>query len=128
MGDDSIQKALSLVAESGLSNYAIAKGTGISESTIGNYKRGKTTPTPANARILLYFFQKQDEESVTCDIHDQSLKPEKVVCLIDRAFDNIEEERKLANRIQSECEKRGEDSRELITVIKQLADRLVSEQ
>ncbi len=47
------EKALMLIRDSGKTNYQIAKDTGISEATIGNYVNGKTKPTPANANILI---------------------------------------------------------------------------
>jgi phage repressor protein C with HTH and peptisase S24 domain len=49
------EKALSLIRDSAKSNYQIAKDTGISEATIGNYVNGKTKPTPANAKILIAY-------------------------------------------------------------------------
>lgn len=55
--EESIEKALRLLNDSSDTNYRIAKNTEISESTIGNYKRGKTKPTPANARILIRYFE-----------------------------------------------------------------------
>ncbi|WP_293713501.1 helix-turn-helix domain-containing protein [uncultured Parabacteroides sp.] len=61
---DRINLALNLLKETKLSNYAIAKDTHISQSTLGNYKNGKTSPTPANAEILLQYFSKEEEPSI----------------------------------------------------------------
>ena len=46
------EEAIKLLKESKLSNYVISKQTHISQSTLGNYKNGKTKPTPA---ILKYY-------------------------------------------------------------------------
>lgn len=51
-----IDEAINALNNSGLSNYEISKHTHISQSTLGNYKNGKTKPTPANAEILLQYF------------------------------------------------------------------------
>jgi phage repressor protein C with HTH and peptisase S24 domain len=51
------EKAISLIKDGSKSNYQIAKDTGISEATIGNYVRGKTKPTPANAKLLMEYFE-----------------------------------------------------------------------
>lgn len=55
-----IAESLELVKDAvknGMSNYEIAKHTQINESTIGNYVNDKTTPTFANAKILISFFE-----------------------------------------------------------------------
>lgn len=60
---DRIDLVLKLLKQTKLSNYAISKETHISQSTLGNYKNGKTNPTPANAEILLQYFSKNGELS-----------------------------------------------------------------
>lgn len=50
---EKIRKFLSEKVES---NYKISKATGISETTIGRYLKGDK-PTPANAKILIQFFE-----------------------------------------------------------------------
>lgn len=55
--EELIDKALLLLNESKDSNYRIAKNTGMSESTLSNYKRGRTRPTPANATLLVQYFE-----------------------------------------------------------------------
>ena len=37
-----VQKAIELISNSTLSNYKIAKDTGITEASIGNYRNGNT--------------------------------------------------------------------------------------
>ena len=54
------EEAIKLLKESKLSNYVISKQTHISQSTLGNYKNGKTKPTPANTEILLQFFSSEN--------------------------------------------------------------------
>jgi transcriptional regulator with XRE-family HTH domain len=51
-----IKKALEILKQSGLTAYKIAQDTGIHETTISNYRTDKTTPTHANAKLLLYYF------------------------------------------------------------------------
>lgn len=60
MASDRIEKALGMLKSSSLSNYEISKHIHISQSTLGNYKNGKTRPTPANAEILLQYFSKPE--------------------------------------------------------------------
>ena len=54
------EEAIKLLKESKLSNYVTSKHTHISQSTLGNYKNGKTKPTPANTEILLQFFSNEN--------------------------------------------------------------------
>lgn len=54
------EEVIKLLRESKLSNYVISKQTHISQSTLGNYKNGKTKPTPANTEILLQFFSSEN--------------------------------------------------------------------
>lgn len=61
---DRIELALNLLKETELSNYALAKNTQISQSTLGNYKNGKTRPTPANAEILIQYFSKDQTPAI----------------------------------------------------------------
>lgn len=57
MGEEIIKKSLDLLKEAKVSNYRIAKETGLSESAIGRYKNEKSRPTLANARILIQYFE-----------------------------------------------------------------------
>lgn len=59
MTDNEINEILKKLRESSLSGYLIAQKTCITETTIGNYRRGKTYPTAANAKLLEYFFMEQ---------------------------------------------------------------------
>lgn len=54
--ENQIEKILEKLKSSELSAYFISKKTGISEQTILNYRKGKTFPTDANAKLLEYFF------------------------------------------------------------------------
>lgn len=54
------EMVIKLLKECKLSNYVISKETHISQSTLGNYKNGKTKPTPANTEVLLQFFSSND--------------------------------------------------------------------
>ena len=56
-------EAMTLLIASSESNYRIAKNTGITEATIGNYRNGKTTPTKANAMLLLKYFSESHENN-----------------------------------------------------------------
>ena len=57
-----VQKAIELISNSTLSNYNIAKDTGITEASIGNYRNGNTRPTLANANIIIDYFNKKELE------------------------------------------------------------------
>lgn len=58
-----------ILKNSPLTSYKIAKDTGISEATIGNYRKGKTIPTMANAKILAEYFNNTPKDlSISDDI------------------------------------------------------------
>lgn len=58
------ESVINMLKKSKLSNYEISKQTRISQSTLGNYKNGKTKPTPANTEILLQFFSNDSETPI----------------------------------------------------------------
>ena len=60
--DKIIQRAIDQISNSDLSNYKIAKDTGITEASIGNYRNGNTKPTLANANIIIDYFNKKELE------------------------------------------------------------------
>jgi transcriptional regulator with XRE-family HTH domain len=51
------EKSLKFLRESALSGYQIAKETGISEATIGNWRNGNTNPNFANSKLLIEYFE-----------------------------------------------------------------------
>ena len=55
--EEKIMKAIRFVQTTSLTPYNIAEDNKITESTIGNYKNGKTKPTLANAEILIRYFE-----------------------------------------------------------------------
>lgn len=55
--EEKISKALRLLIEKDVTNYRIWRDTGISQGTLHNYKNGKTKPSPANADILINYFE-----------------------------------------------------------------------
>lgn len=63
---DSLEIIKKLV-DKGFSNYKIAKDTGITDRTIGNYVNGDTKPTLANARIIIDYFNKTNSINITGD-------------------------------------------------------------
>ena len=76
---DRIDLAVKSLKNTKLSNYAIAKDTQISQSTLGNYKKGKTKPTPANAEILLQYFSKEKEPSINKTVEAIPLAPDHII-------------------------------------------------
>lgn len=58
------EEAVILLKKSSKSNYAISKDTLISQSTLGNYKKGKTQPTRANTEILLHYFSTKNSPKI----------------------------------------------------------------
>lgn len=76
---DRILLALNMLKESKLSNYVISKDTHISQSTLGNYKNGKTKPTPANAEILLQYFSNTQETSINKTVEALPLAPDHII-------------------------------------------------
>jgi len=56
MTENEIDDIVKKLIECPLSSYLVAKKTCISEQSIGNYRKGLTRPTAANAKLLEYFF------------------------------------------------------------------------
>ncbi len=52
-----IGELIEKLIESPFTSYYISQKTGITEQTIFNYRRKKTVPTQANAKLLGYFFR-----------------------------------------------------------------------
>lgn len=63
MTDLEILNIVSRLIKSPLTSYYIAKKTGITEQSILNYRKKKTIPTQANAKLLEYFFNNNIEIS-----------------------------------------------------------------
>lgn len=59
MTDYKIEKIIETLLKSPLTGYYIAQKTGLTEQTILNYRKKKTIPTNANAKLLEYFFDSQ---------------------------------------------------------------------
>ena len=53
--ENQIKKIVDALKKCDISSYEIAKKTRITQATIGNYRKGKTIPTQANAIILKQF-------------------------------------------------------------------------
>lgn len=59
MTDLQIEKILELLQNCNFTNYYIAKNTGISNSTLKNYKEKRTKPTHSAIKILEQFFESE---------------------------------------------------------------------
>ena len=71
-----INKSIEIIRDligKGCSNYRIAKETGISDRTIGNYVNGKTRPTPANAKIILNQYDDREDNNLSLLIENENL-------------------------------------------------------
>jgi len=55
MGTDIINTALQLLKNESISNYAIAKATGISKPTIAKYRSGETVPNEVYAEKIVNY-------------------------------------------------------------------------
>jgi len=88
-----IEKALKLLFEAKkqkISNYQIAKETNISDKSIGNWLKNKTKPTPANAKLLISYFEGKI---------DKQENAEKNADFKEKYYELLEENRKLHNKI-----------------------------
>lgn len=63
MDKERINTVVNKLKNSKLTSYYIAQKTEITEATIGNYRKGNTSPTAANAKILEYFFSEMEEKN-----------------------------------------------------------------
>ena len=65
MADNTIDTAVKLLMSSSLTDYAIAKGTGISATSLGNWRKGKLRPMPANAKVLIEYLTNPEQCDAT---------------------------------------------------------------
>lgn len=80
--DGIIRKAICLLKDSPESGYKISKGTGLTEASISNWRRGIKEPSFANANILIKYFDQdknQDENQEVKDLTDEQIKNLKVI-------------------------------------------------
>lgn len=55
MSENVIDTAIEMLTKSKLTDYAIAKGTGITATSIGNWRKGKMRPMVANAKAIIEY-------------------------------------------------------------------------
>ena len=61
--ENQIEKIIEALKNCEMSSYEIAQKTRITQATIGNYRKGKTIPTQANAIILKQFLGVEFDEN-----------------------------------------------------------------
>lgn len=74
MADNTIDTAVKLLMSSSLTDYAIAKGTGISATSLGNWRKGKLRPMPANAKVLIEYLTNPEQCDAT-HLDNNSINP-----------------------------------------------------
>lgn len=62
MVDNEVDIAIEMLKQSNLSDYAIAKATGITAASIGNWRKGKTRPMATNAQAVIAFLAPDKEQ------------------------------------------------------------------
>lgn len=72
--DVEIDTAVKLLMSSSLTDYAIAKGTGISATSLGNWRKGKLRPMPANAKVLIEYLTNPEQCDAT-HLDNNSIDP-----------------------------------------------------
>lgn len=65
MGADIINTALQLLKDNSISNYAIAKATGISKPTIAKYRAGETVPNEVYAEKIVNYITNTNKTGAT---------------------------------------------------------------
>ena len=65
MGADIINTALQLLKNNSISNYAIAKATGISKPTIAKYRAGETVPNEVYAEKIVNYITSINKTGAT---------------------------------------------------------------
>jgi transcriptional regulator with XRE-family HTH domain len=82
MGTDIINTALQLLKNESISNYAIAKATGISKPTIAKYRSGETVPNEVYAEKIVNYItnanetgETQKDNSITNSTNTQEMDP-----------------------------------------------------
>lgn len=65
MGADIINTALQLLKDNSISNYAIAKATGISKPTIAKYRAGETVPNEVYAEKIVNYITSTNKTGAT---------------------------------------------------------------
>lgn len=56
--EEIIKKAIKLLQDSSESGYKISKGTGLTEASISNWRRGLKEPSLPNANMLIQYLDK----------------------------------------------------------------------
>ena len=74
MADNTIDTAVKLLMSRSLTDYGIAKGTGISATSLGNWRKGKLRPMPANAKVLIEYLTNPEQCDAT-HLDNNSINP-----------------------------------------------------
>lgn len=83
MADNTIDTAVKLLMSSPLTDYAIAKGTGISATSLGNWRKGKLRPMPANAKVLIEYLTNPEQCDAT-RLDNKSINPTNTQAMMDQ--------------------------------------------
>lgn len=83
MADNTIDTAVKLLMNSPLTDYAIAKGTGISATSLGNWRKGKLRPMPANAKVLIEYLTNSEQCDAT-HLDNKSTNPTNTQAMMDQ--------------------------------------------
>ena len=83
MADNIIDTAVKLLMSSPLTDYAIAKGTGISATSLGNWRKGKLRPMPANAKVLIEYLTNPEQCDAT-HLGNKSINPTNTQAMMDQ--------------------------------------------
>lgn len=101
MSEKQKDTVIEFIRNSLLSNYKISRDTGITESTIGNYKNGKTKPTKANEKILLEYFSKINNKSTKTKSNFEEIDLNNLSVLLEKIRELEDKKAELEKDIES---------------------------
>ena len=119
---NAIDNAVEQLCKSELSNYKIAQETGFSDVVIGNWRKGKTRPSRANAVALLRYFQNKErantlEQSIQ---QDTAAAAEQPVGVSDKMISFLIDQCQLKDKQLNEARQTIEELQQQINQLKNM--------
>lgn len=115
---NAIEEAIEKLCKSDLSNYKIAQDTGFSDVVIGNWRKGKTRPSRANAVALLRYFQSQERA--------ETLAKSETYCVDGEIEESTQDDllKRMVNFLLNQCQVKDRDLEEARKTIAELKEQI----
>lgn len=115
---NAIDEAIEKLCKSDLSNYKIAQDTGLSDVVIGNWRKGKTRPSRANAVALLRYFQSQERA--------EAFAKSEIDCADGEIGESTQDDilKRMVNFLLNQCQVKDRDLEEARKTIAELKEQI----